>query len=48
MGLVLGDLDYSYRHVNENQYTHQWCATTLDGQPAWVDGTNGDAGYGDY
>lgn len=48
MGLVLNDLGYSYRHVNENQYTHQWCETTLDGQKAWVDGTNGCAGYGDY
>lgn len=48
MGLVLNELGYSYRHVNENLYTHQWCETVLDGRKAWVDGTNGYAGYGEY
>lgn len=30
-GLCLNILDIPYEHVNENQYTHQWCRVEVDG-----------------
>ena len=30
-GLCLNMLGYSYEHVNENQWAHQWCRVNLDG-----------------
>ena len=30
-GLCLNMLDMSYEHVNENQWSHQWCRVNIDG-----------------
>ena len=30
-GLCLNMLGYSYEHVNENQWSHQWCRVNIDG-----------------
>lgn len=48
LGLVLECMGYSWEHVNENQWTHQWCRLTMDGQTGWADGQIGWVGYGDY
>lgn len=48
MGLVLDCMGFSWQHMNPNQWTHQWCALTMDGQPGWADGMGGIADYGDY
>lgn len=46
MGLVLECMGYSWTHANPNQWTHQWCELTMDGQPGWADGMGGIADYG--
>lgn len=46
LGRVLDYMGYGWQHVNENQYTHQWCVLTLDGQTGFADGMGGFAGYG--
>lgn len=49
LGLVLDCLGYDWEHVNENQWTHQWCKiTSMDGQVGWADGQIGAAGYGEH
>ena len=48
LGLVLDCMGYSWTHVNENQYTHQWCELYMDGQKGWADGMGGDCGYGEW
>ncbi len=48
LGLVLDCLGYSWEHVNESQWTHQWCSLTMDGQTGWADGQLGMADYGEY
>lgn len=48
LGLVLNYMGYSWTHINENQWTHQWCELTMDGQKGYADGMGGFAGYGDY
>lgn len=48
LGLVLDCLGYSWEHVNESQWTHQWCSVTMDGQTGWADGQLGMADYGEY
>ena len=49
LGLVLDCLGYDWEHVNENQWTHQWCkVTSMDGQVGWADGQIGAAGYGEH
>lgn len=48
LGLVLECMGYSWKHVNPNQWTHQWCALTMDGQAGWADGMGGIADYGEY
>ena len=30
-GLCLNMLGISYEHVNENQWSHQWCRVNIDG-----------------
>ena len=30
-GLCLNILGMPYEHVNENQYSHQWCRVNIDG-----------------
>lgn len=34
-GLCLNMLGIPYEHVNENQYTHQWCRVNVDGE-YWI------------
>ena len=48
MGRVLDYMGYSWTHVNENQYTHQWNEFYINGQKCWADGMMGFAGIGDY
>ena len=47
LGLVLECMGYSWEHVNKNQWTHQWCKVTMDGQVGWADGMGGIADYGE-
>ncbi len=47
LGLVLECMGYSWEHVNANQYSHQWCKVTMDGQIGWADGMGGIADYGE-
>lgn len=48
LGMVLEEMGYSWKHVNENQWTHQWVTVNMDGQVGWADGQIGMAGYGAY
>lgn len=46
LGMVLEEMGYSWQHVNENQWAHQWVIITMDGQVGYADGQVGLAGYG--
>jgi len=46
LGMVLECMGYSWKHVNENQYGHQWCELMMDGQIGYADGQTGRVGYG--
>ena len=48
LGMVLEYLGFSWYHMNENQWGHQWCVVyDVDGQTAFADGSMyGVAGYG--
>lgn len=46
LGQVLTCMGYEWKHVNENQYTHQWCELYMDGQLGWADGQTGRIGFG--
>ena len=48
LGMVLSCMGYEWEHVNENQWTHQWCRLKMDGQIGWADGQIGYAGYGPH
>lgn len=48
LGMVLSCMGYEWEHVNENQWTHQWCRLAIDGQIGWADGQLGGAGYGKH
>ena len=51
LGMVLTDLGYKWKHVNENQWTHQWCELSMDGKTGYADSCvfpNGAVGYGKY
>lgn len=48
LGLVLEYMGYQWEHVNENQWTHQWCKLEMDGQIGYADGQVGWAGYGEH
>ena len=48
LGMVLECMGYKWEHVNPNQWTHQWCKVTMDGQVGWADGQIGMAGYGEH
>lgn len=41
-------MGYAWEHVNENQWSHQWCKLTMDGQIGWADGQIGWVGYGEH
>lgn len=49
LGLVLEYMGYSWYHMGENQWSHQWCVVyDVDGQTAFADGSAyGIAGYGE-
>jgi len=44
---VAVSMGYSWQHVNENKWSHQWCIVTMDGQTGYADGMSGIAGYGE-
>ena len=46
LGRVLDYMGYTWTHTNENQWSHQWCVLTMDGQTGFADGMGGFAGYG--
>lgn len=48
LGMVLECMGYSWTHVNENEWTHQWCEVVMDDNLGWADGQLGQAGYGDW
>lgn len=49
LGMILEEMGYSWRHANENQWTHQWVIVdNMDGQVGWADGMIGMAGYGGF
>lgn len=48
LGMVLECMGFKWKHVNEHQYTHQWCELQMDGQIGWADGQIGMAGYGEF
>lgn len=45
LGLVLTCMGYPWKHVNENQYEHQWCQLTIDGRTLMADGQTGEVWY---
>ena len=48
LGRVLDFMGYNWRHVNENQWAHQWCILEMDGQIGFADDQVGMAGYGEH
>lgn len=49
LGLILECMGFQWEHINENQWTHQWCKVhNVDGMTAFADGSfyYGVAGYG--
>lgn len=48
LGMVLDYMGYKWKHVNPNQYTHQWCELKMDGKKGYADGQVGMVGYGKY
>ncbi len=48
MGMVLDCMGYKWKHVNANQYTHQWCKLKMDGKTGYADAMVGIAGYGKH
>lgn len=47
LGRVLDYMGYSWQHVNENKWVHQWCVLDMDGQAGFADGMGSCAGYGE-
>ena len=47
LGMVLECMGYEWEHVNENQWTHQWCRLEIDGNIGWADGQMGWIGFGE-
>ena len=48
LGRVLDYMGYAWEHANENQWSHQWCILTMDGQQGFADGQVGITGYGEH
>lgn len=44
LGMVLECMGYDWTHVNENQWSHQWCEVTIDGTTYYADGQVGIVG----
>ncbi len=47
LGRVLDYMGYSWQHVNEGQYSHQWIILNMDGQVGFADSMTGLCGYGE-
>ncbi len=47
LGMVLDCMGYEWKHVNENQWSHQWCELEMDGRMGAADAMYmyGSAGY---
>ncbi len=48
LGMILDYLGFDWKHINENQYTHQWCELTIDGKKVYADGQANLVGYGNH
>lgn len=48
LGMVLEEMGYTWKHANENKWTHQWVIITMDGKVGYADGQVGWAGYGKH
>lgn len=48
LGMVLDCLGIRWEHVNENEYTHQWCRVWINGEEGFADGQAGIAGFGKH
>ena len=48
LGRVLDYLGYDWEHVNENQWSHQWCRLVMDGQVGYGDCMGFGCGYGTH
>ena len=51
LGRVLEFMGFEWKHVNENEWKHQWCVLTMDGQIGFADAAVlpfGYVGYGKY
>ena len=46
LGMLLDLMGYKWKHVNANQYKHQWVELKINGKKAWADGQIGEIGYG--
>ena len=47
LGLVLTCMGYEWKHINENQYDHQWCELNINGKTLIADGQTGEVSYKD-
>lgn len=45
LGLVLTCMGFQWKHINQNQYSHQWCELNIDGRTVVADGQTGEVGY---
>lgn len=48
LGMILDYLGFDWKHINENQYTHQWCELKVDGKKVYADGQANLVGYGNH
>ena len=48
LGMVLDYLKIPWKHVNENQNTHQWCKVKIGKKTGYADGMVGIVGYGKH
>lgn len=48
LGMVLEEMGFKWTHANENQWSHQWCILTMDGEIGFADGQIGLTGYGKH
>lgn len=48
LGMILDYLGFDWKHMNENQYTHQWCELRIDGKKVYADGQANLVGYGNH
>ncbi len=48
LGMVLECMGYEWKHINENQWNHQWCEVIINGETCWADGQMGLIGSGKH